>query len=134
MSKAIDLTGQRFGKLTALRPTGETGKSGTVWECLCDCGNVHYAGIKTLRRGHTRSCGCMMRVGNGRKHKDLTGERFGKLTVLRLADGRDVNGGLMWECVCDCGNTTVVRSGSLVSGNTRSCGCGRRSKKAVKEE
>ena len=52
---------------------------------------------------------------------DRTGCRFGLLTVL----GRGPNQGkrTVWICQCDCGNRREVRSCSLTSGNTRSCGC-----------
>lgn len=54
--------------------------------------------------------------------KDLTGERYGKLTVIALV-GIDNSGHTSWECQCDCGNTKIVRGSHLKSGNTRSCGC-----------
>lgn len=52
--------------------------------------------------------------------QDLSGHTFGRLSVLRLASGRQ------WECLCECGNTTVVHRSSLTGGRTRSCGCLRR--------
>lgn len=55
------------------------------------------------------------------KRKDLTGMRFGKLTVLSFEETR--NGHAYWKCVCDCGETAVIRSGCLSRGDTRSCGC-----------
>jgi hypothetical protein len=53
---------------------------------------------------------------------DRTGQIFGKLTVLEQA-GRDKLKKVLWRCRCECGNETVVVSGSLVTGNTTSCGC-----------
>lgn len=53
---------------------------------------------------------------------DLTGERYGRLTVLKCV-GKDKHGRLMWECQCDCGQRTIVQSGNLRSGHTKSCGC-----------
>ena len=53
---------------------------------------------------------------------DHTGKRFGKLVVLKQA-GRNELKKVLWKCQCDCGNQTVVVSGSLVTGNTTSCGC-----------
>lgn len=53
---------------------------------------------------------------------DKTGQVFGKLTVLEQA-GRDKLKKVLWRCKCECGNETVVVSGSLVTGNTTSCGC-----------
>lgn len=54
--------------------------------------------------------------------KDLSGQRFGLLTVVERA-GKAKNGNMLWKCQCDCGNTTIVHSTSLVQGSTMSCGC-----------
>lgn len=56
------------------------------------------------------------------KALDLTGKRFGKLTVLSQA-GKDKYGCIMWECLCDCGNTTNVVGAKLKIGHVKSCGC-----------
>ena len=55
------------------------------------------------------------------KLKDLTGQRFGRLTVIERAEnkGRRVR----WKCKCDCGNTKIVTADSLLQANTQSCGC-----------
>jgi hypothetical protein len=53
---------------------------------------------------------------------DVSGERYGRLIVTSFAGGgRD--GGALWNCICDCGNTTVVLGKRLRLGKTRSCGC-----------
>jgi hypothetical protein len=52
---------------------------------------------------------------------DLTGRKFGRLTVEHLS-GRD-HGQTVWTCRCVCGNTKQIVSGSLTRGHTRSCGC-----------
>lgn len=57
---------------------------------------------------------------------DLTGIRFGRLTVLEKAgvQGQGKRGSRsLWRCRCDCGNEIIVIRNSLVCGNTRSCGC-----------
>jgi hypothetical protein len=54
---------------------------------------------------------------------DLTGQKFGRLTVLSLT-GRK-NKRLQWLCRCDCGKEKIIRSSSLTTGNTKSCGCQR---------
>ena len=53
---------------------------------------------------------------------DITGRQFGRLTALQF-DHRDKNGKAIWKCICSCGKETVVRYDSLISGNTKSCGC-----------
>lgn len=57
MSGLIDLTGQRFGRLTVLREFGRRNNQ-VCWECRCDCGNIIYVRSYDLRSGHTKSCGC----------------------------------------------------------------------------
>lgn len=52
--------------------------------------------------------------------KDLTGQRFGKLTVVKQA-GRDPRGNVLWMCRCDCGKQHITRGYSLQSGNVTSC-------------
>lgn len=56
-----DITGERFGKLVAIRSTNEKNKQGRYkWLCLCDCGNTTIVEIGNLRKnGGTRSCGCV---------------------------------------------------------------------------
>ena len=56
------------------------------------------------------------------KKIDLTGRRFGRLVVVGEA-GRTKRGKITWECLCDCGKTTVIIGDNLRSGNTLSCGC-----------
>lgn len=51
---------------------------------------------------------------------DLTGQRFGRLTVVRIESTCKP---VSWVCKCDCGNEKNVISRNLTSGNTRSCGC-----------
>ena len=56
-----------------------------------------------------------------RKKLDLTGHRYGKLTVIGPAE--NIGTRTAWLCRCDCGRETVVRSNRLRSGHTTSCGC-----------
>jgi very-short-patch-repair endonuclease len=117
MSKIKDLTGQRFGRLTVIKYIG-TKNQRPFWECLCDCGNtkeiVQYS--LTMENG-TKSCGKCLR------REDLTGKRFGMLTVLKYI-GRK-KGGYIWRCLCDCGNTKDILSNSLKRKirPVKSCGC-----------
>lgn len=61
MSAKIDLTGQRFGRLVVIEDTGlRTGKM-VVWKCLCECGNVKNIISNNLRKGTSKSCGCLNR-------------------------------------------------------------------------
>ena len=58
---AKDLTGQRFGRLVAVRATGEIRSKQKIYECKCDCGNTSYVMSCNLSRVHTQSCGCAAR-------------------------------------------------------------------------
>lgn len=59
------------------------------------------------------------------KFIDLTGKKFGMLTVIKRAENNKA-GGTVWLCKCDCGNEREVVRGNLKSGNTKSCGCYKR--------
>ena len=58
MGKLVDLTGQKFGKLTVLRREGCKGPY-PAWRCKCDCGNETVVRGTSLKRGNTKSCGCL---------------------------------------------------------------------------
>lgn len=55
--------------------------------------------------------------------KNLANQRFGRLIALHIV-GRNARKNLLWHCVCDCGAATVVVASSLLTGNTKTCGCG----------
>lgn len=63
MMKAIDLTGERFGKLTVIRRVEDrvlpSGRKATCWFCVCDCGGTKEVLTHSLTTGATTSCGCM---------------------------------------------------------------------------
>jgi hypothetical protein len=61
----IDITGDRFGALVALRVSHSTRKH-TFWECKCDCGEVSVVASQKLRNGKTISCGCRRRENIGK--------------------------------------------------------------------
>jgi hypothetical protein len=54
--------------------------------------------------------------------KDITGQKFGRLTALELSNDKKTHK-LMWVCKCSCGKIVKIRSSSLTTGNTKSCGC-----------
>lgn len=61
-------------------------------------------------------------INHGRRFIDRTGQRFGRLTVVKYAGQRGKKTASYWECLCDCGNTSVVL-GSNLGKRTNSCGC-----------
>lgn len=119
-----DLTGQRFGKLVVkemIYGVVKSGRKRTYCVCECDCGNTIEAESSSLTTGRKISCGCDTSERRAAKfRKDLTGQKFGRLTVLKM----------LWEyhptrceCICDCGNRVVVIATQLTCGKTMSCGC-----------
>ena len=128
MQDAI-LPGDVFHHLTVIKrlPNHVTpgGSRFSNYLCRCDCGNVVPVLGTALRSGHTMSCGCL-----NKRHKvddaSMLGRRFGRLVVVSRADSHKVPSGSVydrWNCVCDCGNTTISFGRGLRSGHAQSCGC-----------
>lgn len=65
MGKFIDLTGNKYGKLLVLNERiyyiDKQNKQRFKWKCQCDCGNICYVDSASLKRGNTRSCGCLQK-------------------------------------------------------------------------
>lgn len=117
-----DLTGKRFGRLTALRRLDK--KIGTcyAWLCQCDCGKLTEVSTNALLKGGTKSCGCGKKEVLHKRAENITAQRFGRLVALEPTKERS-SGSVVWKCQCDCGRETTVSYNCLVSGNTKSCGC-----------
>lgn len=113
------LVGKRFGKLVVVERTNKKINRSIVWKCKCDCGNYKEVPTHLLQNGHTRSCGCLIREAHA---NDLTGQKFGKLTVLYPCDYK-TDSSIIWHCKCDCGNECDIKSYNLKSKLTQSCGC-----------
>jgi hypothetical protein len=62
MSKPLELSGQRFGKLTVLCRELNNAKGRTRWRCACDCGGEIVASGSNLQQGFTAACGCVRRT------------------------------------------------------------------------
>ena len=56
-----DISGQRFGKLVAIKYIGKNKWGSNTWECKCDCGNITSSQVSMLKCGHVKSCGCYNR-------------------------------------------------------------------------
>ena len=59
----------------------------------------------------------------GRTAKDISGQKFNKLTVIERVYPNTKSGNARWRCVCDCGNETIAVGSDLKSGHKKSCGC-----------
>ncbi len=119
MTSYLDITGDRYGRLTAISYADSTPR--VRWLCQCDCGNQVVVIANDLRTKKITSCGCGKRERGEARLVDLAGQRFGRLTVLNRAPNK--NGRAIWHCKCDCGAETAIASSSLKAGLTRSCGC-----------
>jgi hypothetical protein len=114
--KALDLTEQRFGMLTA-KHVVSTGKK-RVWLCVCDCGNEVEIPTFQLTAGNNSSCGC------GRSQVKA-GMRYGSLFVQEVmyAQKAKKDDRLSARCLCDCGNQKTLHTRNLTRGSSTHCGC-----------
>ena len=127
-----DLTGRRFGSLAVTAMLGRTPAKKVTWSCVCDCGKTCVVIGAQLSSGRRASCVDCVKA-KPRKVKDITGRKFGRLTVISRV-GKDSYRNALWLCSCDCDpNKTVVVSGhSLLRGNTKSCSCLRNEKASLR--
>lgn len=121
----MDLTNQKFGRLTAREIVETVPGKGNIWRCECECGGEKNVPASYLRNGHTRSCGC---INAERKAKlDITGQRWGCLVAVRQIGYRTIEPTgkkqAVWLWHCDCGNEKEIPATQVKHGGTRSCGC-----------
>lgn len=121
-----NLKGKVFGLLTVIKEApNQNGR--TAWYCRCSCGNPQLiiAQSKLLKNGNVKSCGCL--THKPYNIKDLTGQKFGYLTVIRDSGQRqqdyDGQSNVLWECLCDCDGIVLVSGQMLKRGKVYSCGC-----------
>ena len=119
MGKALDLTGMRFGKLTVIGVDPDwvpiRGRH-KKWVCQCDCGQTKIVQSNHLTDGSTQAC------SSACKHRIEYGTKIGNLTVLDMTDNRHkVNGSVIYNCLCSCGNQIAVSSTELRANRRTSC-------------
>src|SRR5208337_1290466 len=138
MPKFKDLTVQKFSRLTVVRRLKPSPYPPlTAWIVQCKCGSPEKPVLgQSLRRGVTKSCGCLKRELDLHKNPsiypnvrslphDLRGKKFGRLTPLYIVGHKPV----AWECRCDCGKIVNIKAYNLLGKrkdgtmNTQSCGC-----------
>jgi predicted SprT family Zn-dependent metalloprotease len=122
MTKFIDLSGKRFGRLLVVERAPKKGRR-TQFICKCDCGNEKIALSDKLQSGETKSCGCLRTEIVASKnrsnaiHKINIGDIFGNLVVDAVLDTG-------FDLVCKCGNRAFEKQKSnLIEGRRISCGC-----------
>lgn len=129
MSKLIDETGHRYGRLTVIRREGKSSQGLATWLCKCDCGKECVVPGAWLRTGNTKSCGCLNKsqLFNGSTPSIKIGDKFGKLTIIKELGlrpyGNSGKNRRWYLCECECGNIVEKLGNSLKTGNTQSCGC-----------
>lgn len=121
MGRFVDITGKHFGNWTVIHKTDSRNSSGNVmWLCQCECGNTKVVSGISLRKGLSKSCGCIHRE---KVSIDLRGKHFGDLDVISDTGRRDKKGNIIWLCKCKCGSYTGVSSKHLMQHSVQSCGC-----------
>jgi hypothetical protein len=127
-----NILGRHYGDLVVVRETDEKYGKMVLWECRCrKCGELRMRTSKQLRSGDRIWCSKYPGKGRPRRCEDLTGRRYGRLTVLEKTTKRDYKGSVIWRCRCDCGNEAYYSADELIWGNNVSCGC--RRKETLKE-
>lgn len=117
--KAINIINFKFGLLQVIK-RGPTKKNRAYWLCQCECGNTTTVRGSALRKGHVKSCGCLV---SKLSIKDITGRKYGRLIAVEMAEERTLESQVKWLCHCECSAILIVRGADLRSGNTKSCGC-----------
>lgn len=78
-----DITGQKFGRLTAVSHSGKNKHNHSLWLCKCDCGNTKIVELSSLTKNRTRSCGCLDKEAHilrpNRKTHGMCGTRIHRI-------------------------------------------------------
>lgn len=112
-----NLIGKKYSKLTVVELVEIHKTRGSIWKCVCDCGNFTNVGIGNLQSGHVKSCGCLI------SEKDITGQKFNKLTAIESTKRKNKNNEYIWVFKCNCGNIIERTKNTVMYGGTKSCGC-----------
>jgi hypothetical protein len=121
-------TGDIFDRLTVIRQVPRKAGEAPKYVCSCSCGGEKTVSAYALVDGNTTSCGCKKREetvarnkANRKTPQVQVGDVFERLTTIEKTHEAGINS--KWRCVCVCGNEKVTLEGSLLRGETRSCGC-----------
>ena len=118
----INLTGKEFGRWTVVSFAGKEKKGKYMWNVICECGNKSTLNSNVLKRGLSKSCGCLGHAGT---RGNLLDKKFGPLTVVEewLGERKEYQKhNRHWLCLCDCGDTIVLSGRNLVNGINKTCG------------
>jgi hypothetical protein len=120
------VVGEKYNMLTYLCDLPS--KNGQkMWLCCCECGTYKGIAKSSVTRGSAKSCGCYKASLSRKRMHDITGIRFGNLTVIKY--DKSIDGKTYWLCKCVCGNVKSIKANSLksmkraMSRGQISCGC-----------
>jgi hypothetical protein len=127
----IDLTGSTSAFLTYLREDERTTENERMIYVRCGCGTEKSVRACRYIDQSLKSCGCMRFASSGercrmlgqRLLKDIIGQRFGRLIVVKRAENSTSSRKARWFCQCDCGGSTITSGTNLRRGTSSSCGC-----------
>lgn len=116
-----NIIGQRFNRLVVIEDDGTRSSKGEIkWLCQCDCGKFYHALGHRLKRGLTKSCGCLNSEKRRERFKDLTGAETGNFKIIDKAYSK--NQRVYWNCICKhCGKSIVLSNNDI--SHYKSCGC-----------
>lgn len=116
-----NIIGQRFNRLVVVRDDGTRSAKGDIkWLCQCDCGKqIHALGYR-LKRGLTKSCGCLNDEKRRQRFKDLTGTETENFKIIDKAYSK--NKRVWWNCICKHCGQSVILNNNLID-HQASCGC-----------
>jgi hypothetical protein len=131
--KYENLQGKKFGRLI-VKNLHTKNRKNIKWMCECDCGNTTTVKHDHLKSGHTQSCGCYNKDRiRETKIENLVGKKYNLLTPIKIDEQKSkIKKKIYWWCKCNCGKECNILSSSIVSGNTKSCGCLRKNQKKEK--
>ena len=104
-----NLLGQRFGKLEVIEFDGykkDKYNRKAYWKCKCDCGQIKSIVAHSLISGNTQSCGCSQFLN--KEVREIVGEKFGRLTVIKRHLQNTKDNKPRWICECECGCSEVI--------------------------
>jgi hypothetical protein len=123
--KKIELKiGEKYGYWIIISLSDFKNKNGEkYYKCQCDCGTIRNVRAYSLKKGVSKSCGCLLKETMSKlKRIDIGGVKFGKLTPIERIQGSGKHFN-RWLCKCECGNEVIASTGSLRNGKHLSCGC-----------
>lgn len=116
-----DETGNRYGELLVIKRFGTNDDRKATWLVRCSCGKEYPVSGRNLRSGKANSCReCSYKIGALKNRIDISGNKYGILTAIKMADENDSR---KWLFKCDCGGEIICNKGSVLRGLTKSCGC-----------